>query len=131
MQQPHRDGAIYRYMRPIHMVATVTLQLKVCMFILRLYREPVTGPSDICANSTQVYSVTPRAGSVYSWTIPGGAAIMGDPSGASISVVFANVGGIITCRETNIAGCITDHNPLTVTGKTIADCNNRWWRNNV
>ena len=60
-----------------------------------------------------------RAGSIYSWTIPGGAAIIGDPSAASVTVVFGNVGGTIQVRETNIAGCITNHNPLTVTVRPL------------
>ncbi|HVN59277.1 MAG TPA: PKD domain-containing protein [Bacteroidales bacterium] len=77
--------------------------------------ENITGPATVCANSTQTYSVTNRAGSVYSWTVPGGAAIIGDPSANSITIVFANVGGTILCRETNAAGCITNHNPKSVT----------------
>lgn len=81
--------------------------------------ENVAGPASVCANSTQVYSVTARAGSVYSWTIPGSAAIIGDPSAASVTIVFGNVGGAIDVRETNIAGCITEHNALTVTVKPL------------
>ncbi len=77
--------------------------------------ENITGPAAICANSTQVYSVTNRAGSVYTWSVPGGAAIIGDPTASSITVVFGNVGGTITVRETNAAGCITNHNNLLVT----------------
>ncbi|MBK8884444.1 MAG: SprB repeat-containing protein [Bacteroidales bacterium] len=77
--------------------------------------ENVSGPAVVCANSTQVYSVTNRVGSVYSWTIPGGTAIVGDPSASSITLIFANVGGTISVRETNAAGCITNHNPFAVT----------------
>ncbi|MCJ7448576.1 MAG: hypothetical protein MUO72_12880, partial [Bacteroidales bacterium] len=77
--------------------------------------ENITGSTSVCANSTHIYSVTNRAGSVYSWSVPGGAAIIGDPSTSSITVVFGNVGGTIVVRETNVAGCITDHNPLAVT----------------
>ena len=69
----------------------------------------------VCANSTQVYNVTNRVGSVYSWTVPGGAAIIGDPSASSITVIFANVGGTISVRETNAAGCITNHTPKAIT----------------
>jgi PKD repeat protein len=76
--------------------------------------ENVVGPALVCANSTQVYSVTNRAGSLYTWTIPGGAAIIGDPSASSITIVYANVGGTILVRETNAAGCITNHNPFAV-----------------
>ena len=76
--------------------------------------ENIIGPAVACANSTQVYSVTSRVGSVYSWTIPGGAAIVGDPSASSVTIIFANVGGIISVRETIAAGCITNHNPFAV-----------------
>ena len=77
--------------------------------------ENITGNAVVCAYSTEVYSVTNRVGSVYSWTVPGGAAIAGDPSANSITVIFANVGGTISVRETNAAGCITNHNPMAVT----------------
>ncbi len=76
--------------------------------------ENIAGPATVCANSTQVYSVTNRVGSTYSWTIPGGSAIVGNPSANSITLIFANVGGTISVRETNAAGCITNHNPFAV-----------------
>ena len=86
---------------------------------VQVYAQPVpeviAGNAIVCANSTNIYSVTARAGSIYNWTVPGGAAIMGDPSAASITVIFANVGGTISVRETNAAGCITNHTPKAVT----------------
>ena len=78
-------------------------------------KEDITGDAVVCAYTTHSYSVTNRVGSTYSWTLPGGAAIIGDPSASSISVMFGNVGGTISVRETNIAGCITNHNPFSVT----------------
>jgi PKD repeat protein len=47
--------------------------------------------------------------------VPGGAAIVGDPSANSITVIFANLGGTISVRETNAAGCITNHTPKAIT----------------
>ncbi|MGA2405706.1 MAG: PKD domain-containing protein [Bacteroidales bacterium] len=86
---------------------------------VQVYAQPVAeniiGNAIVCANSTQVYNVTNRVGSTYSWTVPGGAAIIGDPSASSITVIFANVGGTIAVRETNAAGCITNHIPKAVT----------------
>ena len=86
---------------------------------VQVYTQPpaevIAGNTIVCANSTQVYGVTNRAGSVYSWTVPGGAAIIGDPSANSITVIFANVGGTISVRETNAAGCITNHTPHAIT----------------
>ena len=85
--------------------------------------ENIIGPAVVCANSTQVYSVTNRAGSIYNWTIPGGAAIIGDPSANSITIIFANVGGTITVRETNAAGCVTNHNSFAVTVNPLPTAN--------
>ena len=76
--------------------------------------EIISGPTEICAFSTQVYGVTFHPGSVYNWSIPGGASITGYPSASSITVVFGNTGGTITVSEINPAGCITIHNPMTV-----------------
>ncbi len=78
-------------------------------------KEDITGDAVVCAYTTHTYSVTNRVGSTYSWTLPGGAAIIGNPSASSISVLFGNVGGTIMVRETNIAGCVTNHNPFSVT----------------
>ena len=77
--------------------------------------ENITGPAVVCAMSTHAYSVTNRPGSVYTWTIPGGTAILGDPSASSITLIFANVGGAVSVHETTAAGCIINHNPLGVT----------------
>jgi hypothetical protein len=86
---------------------------------VQVYTQPapenIIGNAVVCANSTQVYNVTNRVGSIYSWTVPGGASIMGDPSASSITVIFANVGGTISVRETNAAGCITNHTPKAIT----------------
>jgi hypothetical protein len=77
--------------------------------------ENIAGNAIVCALSTHVYNVTNRIGSVYNWTIPGGAATIGDPSASSITVLFGTTGGTVLARETNIAGCVTNHNPLSVT----------------
>ena len=45
--------------------------------------------------------------------------MVGDPSSATLSVRFGNVGGQITCRETNEAGCVTIHLPITVSVKPL------------
>lgn len=76
--------------------------------------ENVTGSGDVCANSTQVFSVTNRPGSFYSWSIPWGSTIIGDPSASSVTVIMGTVGGDIKVTEFNIAGCPTVHIPLTV-----------------
>ncbi len=77
--------------------------------------ENIIGDVVVCAQSTHTYNVTDRVGSVYSWTIPAGAAIQGDPSASSITVLFGNNGGTISVIETTAAGCVTAHNPFAVT----------------
>ena len=87
--------------------------------LVTVYTQPapenIIGDAVVCALSTHTYSVTNRVGSIYNWTVPGGAAIIGDPSASSVQIIFGNVGGTILVRETNIAGCITNHNPFAVT----------------
>ncbi len=78
---------------------------------------PVTGDDEVCALETVVYSVPATAGSVYTWTLPTGSALVGDPTGASITVMMGTVSGTVSVREVNAAGCITDHTPLLITVK--------------
>ncbi|MCB9029012.1 MAG: hypothetical protein H6545_07865 [Bacteroidales bacterium] len=71
----------------------------------------ITGDDIVCALETGVYSVPDHPGSVYTWTLPTGAALIGDPSASSITVTFGTISGNISVREVNAAGCITNHNP--------------------
>jgi len=77
--------------------------------------ENIVGDPVVCAQSTHIYNVTDRVGSVYSWTIPGGAAFIGDPSASSITLILGNNGGTVSVNETTAAGCVTAHNPFAVT----------------
>lgn len=77
--------------------------------------SPVTGDNAVCALQTATYSVPAHAGSVYTWTVPAGAAIIGDNTSNSITVTFATTGGNVAAREVNSAGCVTIHTPLAVT----------------
>jgi len=79
----------------------------------------ITGDAVVCALETGVYSVPNRAGSVYTWTLPTGAALIGDPTAASVTVTFGNISGNISVREVNAAGCITNHTPLAVTVRPL------------
>ncbi|HOT16726.1 MAG TPA: hypothetical protein PLB07_03640, partial [Bacteroidales bacterium] len=79
----------------------------------------IGGDDIVCALETGVYSVPNNAGSVYTWTLPTGAALIGDPSAASITVTFGTISGNITVREVNAAGCITNHTPLPVTVRPL------------
>ncbi len=75
----------------------------------------ITGDDIVCSLETAGYSVPAHTGSVYTWTLPTGAALIGDPSANSITVTFGSISGNISVREVNAAGCITDHTPLPVT----------------
>ncbi len=79
----------------------------------------ITGDDIVCALETGVYSVPDNAGSIYTWALPTGAALIGDPSAASITITFGTVSGNISVREVNAAGCITNHNPLAVTVRPL------------
>jgi len=79
----------------------------------------ITGDDVVCALETAGYSVPNNAGSIYTWTLPTGAALIGDPSAASITVTFGTISGNITVREVNAAGCITNHTPLPVTVRPL------------
>jgi len=79
----------------------------------------VAGDDIVCALETGVYSVPNNTGSVYTWTLPTGAALIGDPSAALITVTFGTISGNITVREVNAAGCITNHTPLPVTVRPL------------
>jgi gliding motility-associated-like protein len=81
--------------------------------------EIISGPSEVCALSTEVYSVSLRPGSVYSWNIPAGAVITGNPTASAITVVFGNTVGTISVSEINLAGCITNHIPLSLTVRSL------------
>ncbi len=79
----------------------------------------ITGDNAVCALETATYSVPAYAGSVYTWSLPTGAALIGDPSAASVTVTFGTISGSISVREVNAAGCITNHTPLPVTVRPL------------
>jgi PKD repeat protein len=82
-------------------------------------QSDIIGSDIVCALETVVYSVPDHPGSVYTWSLPAGAALTGDPSAASITVTFGTVSGNISVREVNAAGCVTNHNPLAVTVRAL------------
>ncbi len=83
--------------------------------------ETVNGPDVVCKGETGVaYSVPDNAGSTYQWYVPAGVTITSDPALHEILVDFGlDTGGDISVVETNVSGCVTVHNPLTVTVNTV------------
>jgi hypothetical protein len=75
----------------------------------------VDGDNVVCALESTTYSVPYTPGSTYIWTLPAGAALIGDPSAHQVLVTFGTTGGEIRVSETNAGGCVTNHLPLTVT----------------
>jgi PKD repeat protein len=88
-------------------------------FPVQVYDPPaisvITGDNDVCALSTSTYSVPVNAGSVYAWILPAGASLIGDPTANTINVTFSTFSGNLSVKETNAAGCVTNHTPLLVT----------------
>jgi large repetitive protein len=95
---------------------------------------PITGPREVCANGTGVYTVQkdPEAIS-YVWFVPTGATILSGRGTNEITVRFGTTGGLI--RVQAVGGCALNSSsilvsikkapdaPTTVTGNTIV-CQN-------
>jgi PKD repeat protein len=79
--------------------------------------NPVTGPADVCKDASGTYLVLPdNPGSTYSWSLPPGAYITGDPTLHEVDVTFPLVvSGNVSVYETNGA-CSAFHpaTPVTV-----------------
>ena len=71
----------------------------------------ITGATDICENSTEVYSVTNVEGTTYNWTLP--TAWGGTSDTNSIAVTSNNTGGIISVTAENSCG-ISSEQTLSV-----------------
>jgi PKD repeat protein len=66
----------------------------------------ITGPTSVCAGSTQTYSVGPVTNATtYSWTVPTGAVINSGQGTNTISVTFAGTSGTICVTPSN--GCVS------------------------
>ncbi|MBE0642194.1 MAG: hypothetical protein IH599_09165, partial [Bacteroidales bacterium] len=58
-----------------------------------------------CSATGVLYSVTPTAGSTYTWTVPAGATVAAGQSTSSITVNFGITNGNVAVTERNAAGC--------------------------
>ncbi|MBE0641590.1 MAG: PKD domain-containing protein, partial [Bacteroidales bacterium] len=58
-----------------------------------------------CGATGVPYSVTPTAGSTYTWTVPEGATVATGQGTSSITVNFGTTNGNVTVTERNAAGC--------------------------
>ncbi|MEI6815096.1 MAG: hypothetical protein WCL14_00700, partial [Bacteroidota bacterium] len=114
------NNSILRTMKHV-----ATLLILLAVFGLRANAQcpnldPIAGNADVCANTTQTYSVTPIVGAdYYTWTLPSGWS--GISTTPSINVSFDTNDGLITVTY-HSAGCggdsppqflaITVHNPI-------------------
>ncbi len=91
---------------------------KIALTILVLFVTVVTSYSQVdvvCLGSTsESYSITPNASSVYTWQVIGGGNIVGTSTGNSIIVDWSSIltptliAGAVILTETNAAGCSED-----------------------
>ncbi|MBE0641060.1 MAG: PKD domain-containing protein, partial [Bacteroidales bacterium] len=66
----------------------------------------ITGSATPACSATGVaYSVTPTAGSTYTWTVPTGATVATGQGTNSITVNFGTTNGNVAVTERNAAGC--------------------------
>ena len=66
----------------------------------------ITGSTTPACSATGVaYSVTPTAGSTYTWTVPTGATVATGQGTNSITVNFGTTNGNVAVTERNAAGC--------------------------
>jgi hypothetical protein len=77
--------------------------------------SPVSGLSMVnCGSTSENYSVTPTAGSVYQWTVPAGAIISSGQGTNAIVVNFNGNFGNVSVLETSADGCEGTAQSLTV-----------------
>jgi PKD repeat protein len=77
--------------------------------------SPISGKSVVCSNDGELtYSVTNNSGSIYDWTVPAGAQIIGNNMGNSIKVKFNGNQGTISVQEIGLGNC-----PATPVSKQI------------
>lgn len=74
----------------------------------------ISGSSIVCQDSVVIYSISPNAGSTYSWSVTGGVPTSG--TGPDITVTWSTAGmGTVILNETNAVGCIGVPETLNVT----------------
>lgn len=74
---------------------------------------PITGPTSICANTTNTYSVPTTAGVTYNWTLPG--TWTGSSTTNSINATSGVLGGQVLVTATNACGTSLGQAQLSVT----------------
>lgn len=94
----------------------------------------ITGPTNVCENSTRTFFVTPNAGSLYYWGVTNGVYALGQ-IGPFNSFIWGGPGpGTVTAYEVSAAGCVgptttynvnVDPKPaaMPITGNTLI-CDN-------
>ena len=75
-----------------------------------------TGPSLVSLDETGMFSVTPRAGSTFAWSVNGGDLITMADTDTKVNVLF-NVGGTstVSVTETTAGGMVSETETMQVT----------------
>ncbi len=95
-------------------ISTINYSIKVDPFV---GTNSISGNKFICAPAlNESYSISPRSGSTYFWTVTGGTIA----SGQNTSAILVNwpstsTTGTVTVVETNSKGCVGINNSITVT----------------
>lgn len=85
--------------------------------------QTISGPSQLNAGQSAVYSIPSNSGSTYNWTVPNGVVVDStSPDGSTIYVhAVSNVSGNIQVTETNSSGSATSVKSLSPTGTVAAN----------
>lgn len=90
-----------------------------------------TGSSNVCAGSTETYSINPVAAATsYTWTVPAGTTINSGQGTTSINVTFGTISGNIAVTADNTCGSSTALSqaitlqpaPVITLGPNVAQC---------
>ena len=66
----------------------------------------ITGLNDVCENQMETYSI-PNTGNAFNWTVTNGT-IIGDPTSASIQVIWNSTGRVIVRETITTTGCFLE-----------------------
>ena len=91
----------------------------------------VTGDPTVCALETGVYSVPDNAGSVYTWTLPTGAALIGDPTAAQCNSYIRYHQRKHLCQGGQCCGLHYEPHAACCNGETTAYSNHQQQRNHL
>lgn len=91
--------------RVVDTVGCVGVSVPVSVAIHSRPRPDISGPDEVCPNSSAGYSTALHSGAVYAWSVIGGSIVMGQGTN-QISVQWGGVNGQVVVRETSAEACV-------------------------